>query len=284
VRVRKVLLFFIAVFLSTGGLAAEDQGANHCEGGIEGHFIDQTHLDTLCFRAAPDGFSWILYYSQSDKISKKHSKIDSEILNSFEHVRFQEMCRDPDTGLDQLLMVLASGGSSNGEASDALFVYYDTTKQQFSSLQLGSQFVDNACSVKSARQRYQRFEQKNRRWDELYQSIRPPKASAKLGSKVLAGFEPGKVSTLMAELNQQEDFTAWEEGSMLGIQQQFYMKTLAENERWRIVVSYVERTPMGTSWGVLLLEEKPSEGGQPAVWKSFYDKKRKRVTKEKGQA
>jgi hypothetical protein len=274
------------MLLSTYLPAAEDQAVfDYCEHAIEGYFIDPERVDTIYLRSKPsdpddepydcsDGFNlrrdplsnWSLYYLTSDPGSKKVAIIDSDILNNTDYAEIIEVCRDPETGLDQLLLTLTLGGVSNGDASDVLFVFYDKQEKHFSSLQLGSQFVDNTCSARATWQRYQRFEEKNRRGDELYQSLRPPVADAnRFVPRDLPNFNLDQVNALFADLNRDENFTPWQAGTWLGIQQEFYVDVLAENEFWRIMSVYSERGP-GVSWGVLLLEDKRS-----GRWKSFYD-------------
>lgn len=253
--------------------------AETCQHSFEGEFIDKGRSDiiTLQLRAAEDvdeeGCSnglnlrrdptqkWDLFY-QAGNEDKKAIPLAAD-LNSSDYTRFIEQCTNPETGLDQLIF---ETGMSGTDASEALFVSYDQQKQQFASAAIDSQFMDRSCSIKSAEERQQRLLDKQARGDQLYVSLQPSTASKQaFSAKPLPDFNLTKTGMLIKELNRPEPPFEPLAGASEAIDGSYEVELLAENSNWRIVTVYYDGA-LGSSWGVLLLENR-----ETATWHSFYD-------------
>ncbi len=214
-----LVVLLLAVAEQAGGMDTWEA----CEWAIAGYFTDPATdpvgIDTLYLRARQDDCSqgiygwkqpeddWALYDSAYDASARQQPVVDADILNSEDYATLIDVCRDPDTELDQLRFTLERGGTSNGDAKDALFAFYDSGQGRFFTLLLASQFVDDSCSLLSSRQRLQRFEAKAWRRRALYRSLRPASGNGeRINARALPDFQPLQVRNLIQELDRQEQF------------------------------------------------------------------------------
>ncbi|MDX8392013.1 MAG: hypothetical protein R8K53_05520 [Mariprofundaceae bacterium] len=243
-----------------------------CEQQVLGHFVDAEHGDSICLRLeaihGSDGENHLLrlFYISASGVQQEREMIAADILNDYESTTRVESCRDPDTGLDQLIFSKSMGGTSNGDASTALFVYYDQQQMKFSSFEVNAQLLDHSCSRKKAAQRFQLVADRVQAGDGVYRSLKPPKGGGhRFASRLVRHFDFEETAALLARLNQAEDFEPWQGASDSIDGMHFEIEVLAENEQWRVVlVSSMQG--QNSSWGVVLAENRIS-----ATWRSFYD-------------
>ena len=169
-----------------------------CEQSIKAHFVELNRSGRSIIRMRPKdkeddtfdcskGFNdirdpsqvWSISYSTSDKSKvQRPMPVSTSILNEYDYAERSEKCRNPDTGLEQLIFTLSFSGTANGDKKDALFLYYDRHKKAFSYTLLGAQFLDNTCSVHAAEQRYQHLLENREAGFKIYQSLRSPPFSS----------------------------------------------------------------------------------------------------------
>jgi len=265
---------FFAVFMFFTSLTAiMPQAASALE--IKGHFIDAARLDTLYFEADSDadgfeiGNRRLLYRPDGAPAGANGliAAIPAGELNSYGYTYFIERCRNPDTGLDQLMFSRANGGTADGDRSNALFVYYDKSAQHYVASDIDAQFVDNSCSLKTAEAHRRHAEGLDAQADAIYRALRPPHINTRIFSaKKLSDFrlEPF-VKQIEAFNRSEEDYEFWKGASEYREARHFYAQKLVENDGWLLLSVYYEGT-LDSSRGVLLARNKKT-----GIWRSIYD-------------
>ncbi len=236
-------------------MLASQAFAEVCESKLSGHFVEvdkvghiyvrhvpapleeATHCDEVDFRT----MNFTLYYGAPSQHAEKLNIAD-EVLNTYAYTDDARVCRDPESGLDQLVMTRSQGGTAAGDSVNVLFVFYDREKQGFSSEAFEGRFAGKECSLAKTRARYQLAEDKRLIAEKLYQRLQPPAQSATHFSPKVVEFD---FQHRYEFLKQQKD------SGEVAIQ----LDVMAENKRWRIVVIYFEED-LDRSWGVLFAEDK----------------------------
>jgi len=260
-----LLLLCMGLMPSTLVAAMDDSATpgQYVEKTLSGNFLDAQHATRLILRrqTRPDDPDLLLLYRVADDGSQKELSAPTEALNSYAYSTFIELCRDPDTGLDQLLFAQSPGGTANGDEKNALFVYYDQQDAVFTTADIDAQFVDDSCSLAQAEERAsQRVD-----YSEMIDVLKPPEADKhQLRSKALPGFTLKQMRHIMAQANSMEKHAAWEGSGDLIQPSEFHIDKLAKNSLWRIVTVYYAG-PGDLSSGVVLAQNRKT-----AAWRSIY--------------
>lgn len=284
-------LLFLAAWVA-GVPAAHAQGAvdvPDCSCGeiFDGHFTDARKIGQVRLCARPAASEWAEGFCKGgfsrrrlfDTLWTFEARNDAHapyqrlaavegVLNRYDAVRLAETCRDPDTGLDQLLFAAAYSGSANGSRRDAVFVRYDPGRRRFAAHVVNADYVGNDCSLKHAEARRAERMALRRAGERLHAALWS--LALKRGpfrARLLPAFSRENLRALFADWNRKlESEPRWRGvADVPFVQPRFSMATLAENRRWRILaVRFIETSR--TSWGVLLAHD-----ARHRRWFSFYE-------------
>lgn len=278
---------------------SEDNGAPVLipEQSISAHFIDSNYFTKLLIHVLPrslgqedeipfspdqyqtepiDSFykssdEQIAIYSTSAAAQKKgNDYLDIPLpkgTERYDTMTFDQVCRSPDTGLDQVFISLMVGGTANADILDTLFIHYLPEQKSFASTLVSNMFVEN-CSVKQSLSNQREHEQQRDDGIRLYEMVKPhegfdlPKEFYEpipLEQKSFSSTEINALKDKIAALEQRcRSYAHWEER-----EQRYFFDSVAENERWQIYALYYYE--IWHSWGVLLAHDKQSDR-----WASFY--------------
>jgi|GEM_PF-4777462 len=262
---------------------------------VNGHFIDPDIPTLLLIHVLPRSFDdertpnpeqytteqvdafhkssseQIAVYSMSSTEDKTKSLYQNvplpEEIEGYDNITFDQVCRNPETGLDQIQMSLTVAGTANADILDTLFIHYDPEQGGLTSTLISNMFVEN-CSIQKSLINQKEHEEQRAAGIKLYEKLKPQEAfdlpkefydPIPLAQK---NFSTAEISALKHEMTALEQrcraYAHWEER-----EQRYFFTPMAENERWEIFALYYYE--MWHSWGVLLTHDK-----QSGRWTSFY--------------
>jgi hypothetical protein len=267
------------------------------EQSIDGHFINTNNLTRLLIHVlprslnhedenlpSPDQYATkqidSFYISSSEQITvyaisatmdqtkSKYQNIPlTEETERYDNISFDQVCRNPETGLDLVQLSLTVGGTANADILDTLFIHYLPELRRFTSTIISNMFVEN-CSIQQSLTNLKEHEEQRSAGIKLYEILKPqeeldlPKEfydPIQLERKSFSTAEINALKNQMASLEQRcYAYAHWEERD-----QRYFFDQMVENERWEIYALYYYE--IWNSWGVLLSHDK-----QTGRWTCFY--------------